>query len=153
MLDDTPDLPAILIDAKELKTQLPKPSEFKIGGFPLQVGYEPGARELDAGTLVFRWGQSERRCRAVADKGTIGTYPDVVSLIDGTKNDPVITNEAVCYNPSFLADIAKEAKLINKDRFVKIQAGATPLKPALFTTKNVDHGITYEGLLMTVRES
>lgn len=142
-----------LVDAKQLKAAMPKPSVFKsTGNARLTVAYYPGERELDAGQFYLTWDNEQRIVLADPDKGSAGTYPNVEDLIEGTLNDKGVTTEAVCYNPAFLADIAREAKLINKDRYVRVLPGSSPLKPAMFTTQDPDNGTTYECLLMPVRE-
>lgn len=145
-------IPPIMVDAKDLKAQLPKPSEFKATGTArLTIEWQPGDRELDAGWLELRWDTTQRMVRATPDKAAAGAYPDVESLIDGSIADKGVTTDAVGYNPSFLADIAKEAKLVNKDAPVRVTPGASALKPAMFVTFNKDEGVTYESLLMPVR--
>ena len=145
-------IPPIMVDCKELKAQLPKPSEFKARGtVRLTVEWQPGERELDPGYLMLRWDNAQRMIRATPDKAAVGTYPDVEGLIDGSVADKGVTTDPVGYNPSFLADIAKEAKLVNKDAPVRVTPGASALKPAMFVTFDRDHGVTYESLLMPVR--
>ena len=150
---DPVEFPAVMVSAKELKSQLPKLTEFpKTGNARLVIEHQPGPRELDSGYLVLRWGDTQRLITATpSDVGSrTGQYPNVEDLIESTVNDKVITNEAVCWSPQFLGDIAKEAKLINKDRPVELRPGSTPMKPGLFTTFN-DEGVGYESLLMPVR--
>lgn len=153
LFDSLPEF-TIVTDAGGLKAALPKPSVFKTNGVDrLQIGWFPGARELDSGQLHICWGNEQRIVRADPDGGGAGSYPNVENLIDGALEKREVTIESVCYNPTFLSDIAKEAKLINKDRFVKVTPGGTPLQPAMFTTNNTDEGVFYESLLMPVRES
>lgn len=146
-----------IVDAAQLKAAMPKPSVFKTTGHErLTLAWYPGERELDAGQFHITWDNEQRIVVGDPDKGSAGSYPDVESLIKSTHDEiraPGSTNEAVCYNPKFLADIAREAKLINKDRFVKVTPGATPMKPAMFETCDDESGTTYESLLMPVRES
>ena len=146
------DLPELMVEVKELKDQLPKPSAFKLTGTDrLTIEHRPGDRELDPGVLIFRWGTYERSVRATPNNSGAGQYPNVESLIDGALADKGVTTEPVGYNPAFLGDIAKEAKLINKDAPVKVLPGASPLKPAMFKTADRDHCVYYESLLMPVR--
>jgi hypothetical protein len=153
LLDSCPDVKPFLVNAKELKSQLPRAIEFKSSGLDrLTIGYYPGDRELDPAQLHFTWGNNQRILQATPDGAGLGTWPNVEQMIDGAVADKVVTNEPVCYNPAFIADIAKECKLINKDRFVKVTPGASPMKPAMFTTKALDEPVYYESLLMPVRE-
>lgn len=137
------------VDAKELARSLPKQTAFpKRGTERLEYEFEPGRAELDAGVLHLYWNASSVNLYAPRKLGR--EWPDMLGLFNrNTENEH--TGEPVGYNPDFLGQISKEAKLVHKDKPVTVTTGHTPLQASLFTTSG--DWITYRSLLMPVRVS
>jgi len=144
-----------MVNVKELKAALPKPSEFKARGSDYFVlTWFPGERELDAGQLGLTWGNNQRILRAepCATGSSFGQYPDVEALFGSHEKETSSgqhTDDPVGWHPEFLADICNECKRLDKENPVRMDLGITPLKPAIFTF-NVPT-VSYECLLMPVR--
>ena len=146
---------SFMVDAKELKAALPKPSEFKATGTDyLTMTWFPGERELDAGQFGLTWGNNQRILRADPGKtgSSFGQYPDVEALFTSHENETKggqHTDSPMGWRPQFLAEICNECKRLDKEHPVRMDLGTSPLKPAIFTFNIMD--VSYESLLMPVR--
>lgn len=145
-----------MVDAKQLKAALPKPSTFKDNGPDLQLMFHPGPKELDSGQFGIRWDTNSVVLEATPQSdGKYGpTYPNVGKFATDFATDfhhNGTCDEPVGFNPAYLGDIATACKRLKKDHPVAYTPGSTSLKPSMWEMKLRDSGIHFQAILMPVR--
>lgn len=149
---------SFMVDAKQLKAALPRPTMFKQDGPDFQLMFHPGRAELDAGQFGIKWDTNSVVTEATptgADGGSgYQTYPNVQRFITDFATDfhhNGTAGEPVGFNPAYVNDIATACKRIDKDKPIAFTAGSTPLKPCMWEVKFNDSGIHFQAILMPVR--